>query len=70
MAFLRKWALTSDSMKGSVGKQAATAETENMAKEATQPQWPSIGPSNSWPRILPNPAIPSQMPEIVAIAFS
>ena len=56
-------------MNGKVGKQAAIAETENIRKLAVHPNLFSTGPSRIYPRILPKPAIPSHIPEIVAIAF-
>lgn len=56
-------------MNGKVGKQAAIAETENIRKLAVHPNLFSTGPSRIYPRILPKPAMPSQMPEIVAMAF-
>jgi len=66
---LKENALTSAKVKGRVGKQAAIAEQENIAKDAPQPQLDSTGPSKSYPRMLPKPATPSQIPEIVATAF-
>ena len=56
-------------MNGKVGKQAAIAETENIRKLAVHPNLFSTGPSRIYPRILPKPAIPSHIPEIVAMAF-
>lgn len=52
-----------------VGRVERIAAAENIAKEAPQPYLDSTGPNKSYPRMLPKPARPSQIPEIVAIAF-
>lgn len=55
---------------GSAGKHAMMLARLNIANTPVQPiQW-STGGTSSWPAIEPKPAIPSQMPLIVASAFS
>ena len=52
-----------------MGKQAAIAATENIENDTSQPYAFSTGPSMIYPKIEPNPAIPSLIPEIVEMAF-
>ncbi len=56
-------------MYGSAGKHASIEARLNIPNAPVHPKLCSTGPNSSYPVILPNPAIPSQMPLIVASAF-
>ena len=48
---------------------AMMAATENIAKSADHPFHSFTGPTKSWPKIEPIPAVPSAIPDIVATAL-